>query len=165
MGIYPIGLILPGLLLHAAGIRVKFVEGWIMYSCRLTSNFSTLEIQKRIRQAEERGVMAATHEGVEFIKDDIIQEEQYVGHKYYPDVKASTKRQKVRKGRDTVLIDTTNTLSSFNGEVKGLEGKITGGGKAYHSRLFSRWQIGKLFMEVHSKESQKIITKAIEKVL
>lgn len=120
-------------------------------------------VRKDIVKAAEKGVMAATHEGVEFIKEDIIRQEQYVGHHYYPDVKASTKRAKARKGQDTVLIDTTNTLSSFDGEVKGLEGKITGGGEGYHARLFKRWQIDKLYMAVHAKESEKIIKESIEK--
>jgi hypothetical protein len=121
--------------------------------------------RKAILKAAEKGVTAATHEGAEWIKDDVIQGEEYVGTRFYPDVKASTKRAKARKGQDTVLIGTTNTLSSFDGEVNGLEGKITGGGKDYHSRLFSRWRIGDLYMAVHEKESQEIIKKSIEKAI
>lgn len=129
-------------------------------------NLTNLEGERKaILKAAEKGVTAATHEGVEWIKDDVIQGEEYVGTRFYPDVKASTKRAKARKGQATVLIDTTNTLSSFDGEVNGLEGKITGGGKDYHARLFARWRIGDLYMAVHEKESHEIIKKAIEKAI
>lgn len=129
-------------------------------------NLTNLEgDRKAILKAAEKGITAAVHEGVEWIKDDVIQGEEYVGTRFYPDVKARTRRAKARKGRDTVLVDTTNTLSSFDGEVNGLEGKITGGGKDYHARLFSRWRIGDLYMAVHEKESQEIIKKAIEKAI
>jgi hypothetical protein len=121
--------------------------------------------RKAILKAAEKGVTAAVHEGVEWIKEDVIRDEEYVGTQFYPDVKASTKRAKARKGQDTVLVDTTNTLSSFDGEVNGLEGKITGGGEKYHARIFKRWQIDKLYMAVHEKESQEIIKKDIEKAI
>jgi hypothetical protein len=111
-------------------------------------------------------VEAATHETVEWIKDDVIRGQAYVGHQYYPDVKPVTKRLKAKKGQTLVLKDTGNYLSSWNGKAKGLTGTITGGGKDYHADLHKRgWQIDKLWEQVHAKESEKIITKAIEKAL
>jgi hypothetical protein len=144
-------------------ILVRFMGVWVMLSVSVF-NLTNLEGERKvILEAAEKGITAAVHEGVEWIKEDVIEGEEYVGTLFYPDVKASTKRAKARKGQDTVLIDTTNTLSSFDGEVNGLEGKITGGGKDYHARLFARWRIGDLYMAVHEKESLGIIKKSLEK--
>jgi hypothetical protein len=121
---------------------------------------------KEILKAGEKGVAACVEETVEWIKDDVIRGQAYVGHQYYPDVKPVTKRLKAKKGQTLVLKDTGNYLSSWNGKAKGLTGTITGGGKDYHADLYARgWQIDKLWESVHKKESEKIITKAIEKAL
>lgn len=136
-----------------------------MLSASLFGNLDLPNIQRKIKNAAEEGVKKATFEGVEWIKEDVIRGENYVGTPYYPDVKASTKRTKAKQGKPTILIDTTNTVSSFDATANGLEGKITGGGKDYHVRLFERWQIDELFYAVHSKESQDIIKKSIEKAI
>jgi hypothetical protein len=137
-----------------------------MLSIRLHDHTNLPLIQKKIEQAAKKGVEAATQEGVQWIKDDVIRGEEYVGHQYYPDVTDTTKRMKAKKGKTKVLIYTTNFLSSWNGETKGLEGVITGGGgEDYHAKLLKRWQIDKLFMEVHAKVSEKIIKEAIEKAI
>ena len=123
-------------------------------------------IQKKIDEAAKKGVEAAVHESLEWIKDDVIRGQSYVGHQYYPDVTDTTKQMKAKKGKTKVLIDTSNFLSSWNGETKGLTGTITGGGKDYHADLYKRgWQIDKLWVSVHKKESEKIIKKAIEKAV
>jgi hypothetical protein len=123
-------------------------------------------IQKKIDEAAKKGVEAATQEAVEWVKDDVIRGEEYVGHQYYPDVTDTTKRMKAKRGKTKVLIDTTNFLSSWNGKTKGLEGVITGGGgEDYHAKLLKRWQIDKLYLAVHKKESEKIIKEAIEKAI
>jgi hypothetical protein len=123
-------------------------------------------IHKKIIKAAEKGVGAATQEAVEWIKEDVIRGEGYVGHQYYPDVTDATKRSKAKRGKTIVLVDTTNFLSSWNGEANGLEGKITGGGgKDYHAKLLKIWQIDKLFFEVHAKESEKIIKASIDKAV
>jgi hypothetical protein len=137
-----------------------------MLSIRLRDHTNLPLIQKKIEEAAKKGVEAATQEAVEWIKDDVIRGEEYVGHQYYPDVTDTTKRMKAKRGKTTVLIDTTNFLSSWNGKTKGLEGVITGGGgKDYHAKLLKRWQIDKLYLAVHKKESEKIIKEAIEKAI
>lgn len=121
---------------------------------------------KEILKAGEKGVEAATHESVEWIKDDVIRGQSYVGHQYYPDVKPVTKRLKAKKGQTLVLKDTGNYLSSWNGEARNMKGIIRGGGQDYHADLYKRgWKIDLLWEQVHAKESEKIIVKAIEKAL
>jgi hypothetical protein len=118
-------------------------------------------IHKKIIKAAEKGVAASVEEGVEWIKEDVIRAEKYVGHRLYPE-----KRSKAKRGKTHVLVDTSNFLSSWNGEANGLKGIITGGGgEDYHAKLLKRWQIDELFFEVHAKESQEIIKKAVEKAI
>ena len=137
-----------------------------MLSIRLHDHTNLPLIQKKIEEAAKKGVEAAVHEGVEWIKDDVIRGEEYVGHKYYPDVSDATKRMKAKRGKTKVLIDTTNFLSSWNGKAKGLEGVVTGGGgDDYQAKLLKRWQIDKLYMAVHREESEKIIKDMIEKAI
>jgi hypothetical protein len=121
---------------------------------------------KAIIKAAEKGVEAATQEAVSWIQGPVIREGSYVGHQYYPDVKPVTKRRKVATGKTKVLIDTSNFLSSWDGKANGLKGVITGGGQDYAVDLYKRgWKIDKLFFEVHAKESEEIIKKAIEKAI
>ena len=137
-----------------------------MLSISLRDRTNLPLIQKKIEEAAKKGVEAAVHEGVEWIKDDVIRGEEFVGHQYYPDVTDATKRMKAKRGKTKVLIDTSNFLSSWNGEAKGLEGVITGGGgEDYHVKLLKRWQIDKLYAAVHKEESEKIIKAMIEKAV
>lgn len=124
-------------------------------------------IQKRIEEAAEKGVEAATQEAVEWIVGDVLEGQAYVGHQYFPDNSAATKRTKAKRGKTKVLIDTTNYKSSWDGKAEGLTGTITGGGGVgYAKDLYARgWQIDNLFMDVHAKVSEKIIKKAIEKAV
>lgn len=137
-----------------------------MLSIRLQDYTNLPLIQKKIAKAAEKGVESATQESVEWIKDDVIKGGNYVGHQYYPDVKPVTKRIKAKKGETHVLIDTSNFLSSWDGKAKGLTGIVTGGGEDYHADLWKRgWKIDLLWEQVHAKESEKIIKKAIEKAI
>ena len=122
--------------------------------------------EKKILKAAEKGVAASTQESVEWIKNDVILGQQYVGNANYPDVKPVTKRIKAKHGKNKVLIDTSNYLSSWDGKVKGLTGTITGGGADYHAKLHaSGWRIDKLWEQSHKKESEKIVKTAIEKAI
>ena len=150
--------------MSVVAILVRYARGVAMLSVSVFDHTNLPAIQKKIKEAAETGVNAAVQEGVEWVKG-IIRDGSQVGHQYFPDVTPATKRAKAKKGQTIVLKDTGNTLASFDGEAKGLEGKITGGGEDYHARLFKRWQIDKLYMQVHAKESKKIIEKAIEKAL
>ena len=122
---------------------------------------------KKIQEAAEKGVEAAAQDSVEWIKDEVITGGNYVGHQYYPDVKPVTKRIKAKKGQTMVLVgETKNYLSSWDSNVSGLKGTITGGGKDYHADLYKRgWKIDKLWEQAHKKEVEKIITKAVEKAI
>lgn len=138
-----------------------------MLSIRVLDRTNLSLVEKRIKEAGEKGVEAATRESVEWIKDDVITGGNYVGHQYYPDNSAVTKRIKAKHGKTHVLIDTSNYLSSWDGKVTGMKGVITGGGGiGYAADLYKRgWKIDKLWESVHKKESEKIITKAIEKAI
>lgn len=137
-----------------------------MLSVNLRDHTNLPLIHKKIEEAGKKGVEAATQETVEWIKDDVIRGEGYVGHQYYPDVTDATKRMKAKRGKTKVLIDTTKYLSSWDGEVKGLVSTITGGGKDYHAKLHERgWRIDLLYQAVHAKETEKIIKDMIEKAI
>jgi len=138
-----------------------------MLSINVYDHSHLSSIEKKIKEAAEKGVEAATHESVEWIKDEVITGGNYVGHQYYPDIKPVTKRIKAKKGQTHVLIDTSNYLSSWDGKAKGLKGIIIGGGgksSEYSQKLYDRgWKIVKLWEQAHAKEAGKIIKKAIEK--
>lgn len=123
-------------------------------------------ISKQIKKAAEDGVEAAVQDTVEWIVGDVFEGQEYVGHQYFPDNSAATKRIKSKRGQTKVLIDTTDYKSSWDGKAKGLKGTITGGGQDYAADLYARgWQIDKLWESAHKKVSEKIITKAIEKAV
>jgi len=137
-----------------------------MLSIRFLDHTNLSAIERKIKEAAEKGVEAATHESVEWIKTDVILSGSYVGHQYYPDIKPATKRSKAKKGQTHVLIDTSNYLSSWDGKASGLKGVITGGGQDYAADLYKRgWKIDLLWDAEHKKEAEKIITKAIEKAV
>jgi hypothetical protein len=137
-----------------------------MLSVSIFDRTNLAGIQKAIINAAEEGIAASVIETVEWIKDEVITNGAYVGTQYYPDVKPVTKRIKAKHGKTKVLIDTSNYLNSWDGRTKGLEGIITGGGQDYHADLWKRgWKIDKLWESVHKKQSEKIITKAIEKAI
>ena len=145
-------------------ILVKCAGVVAMLSINVFDHTHLPAIQKKKLEAAEKGVEAATQESVEWIKDEVITGGNYVGHQYYPDIKPVTKRIKAKKGQTHVLIATSNFLSSWDGKAKGLTGTITGGGQDYAADLHKRgWKIDKLWEQVHAKEAEKIIKKAIEK--
>lgn len=123
-------------------------------------------VKKAIIKAAEKGVAASVEESVEWIKNDVIQGQQYAGHQHYPDVTPATKRRKAATGKTKVLINTGNFLSSWTGKANGLKGVITGGGQDYAADLYKRgWKIDLLWHAEHSKESEKIIKATIEKAV
>ena len=137
-----------------------------MLSIRLRDHTNLPSIQKKIEEAAKKGVEAAVQESVEWIKDDVIRGQSYVGHQYYPDVTDATKRMKAKKGKTRILIDTSNYLSSWDGKARNMEGIIHGGGQDYHADLYKRgWKIDLLWQQEHSKVAKKIIEKAVEKAI
>ena len=147
-------------------ILANYVGGKDMFSVRLFDHTNLSAIERKIKEAAEKGVAAATQDSVEWIKDEVITGGNYVGHQYYPDVKPATKRIKAKKGQTHVLIDTSNYLSSWDGKASGLKGIITGGGQDYAADLYKRgWKIDLLWNQEHAKESEKIIKEAIEKAV
>ena len=86
------------------------------------------EEHKKIIAAAERGVKLATEEGVQWIKEDVVEGQKYVGHRFYPDVKPATKRWKQKVGKEKVGKLTGWWVTSFNSDVRGLTGTIRGGG-------------------------------------
>ena len=117
---------------------------------------------KTIIDAAERGVKLATEEGVEWIKQDVVEGQQYVGDANYPDVKPSTKAIKAKAGKEKVGRWAGNWVASFNSVVKGLVGTIRGGGAKY-GNFQLRWRVGDLFMDKRAKRTQEIIEGEIKK--
>ena len=158
---------IPGMIMEQGDISAGYVEGVAMLSVSVFDHTHLSAIEKKIKEAAEKGVEAATQDSVEWIKDEVITGGNYVGHQYYPDIKPSTKRAKAKKGQTHVLISTSNYLSSWDGKAKGLKGIISGGGgksSEYSQKLYDRgWKIDLLWKAEHAKEAEKIITKAIEK--
>ena len=147
-------------------ILANYVGGKDMLSVSLFDHTNLSAIDRKIKEAAEKGVEAATQDSVEWIKDEVITGGNYVGQQYYPDVKPVTKRIKAKKGQTHVLIDTSNYLSSWDGKASGLKGVITGGGQDYAADLYKRgWKIDLLWKAEHMKESEKIIKKAIDKAV
>ena len=112
----------------------------------------------------KRGVKIATESGVEFIKSDVFEGQEFVGSEFYPDVKPATKRYKAEKGKEKVGIDTGNLKSSFDSEYErdGLSGVITGGGPGYGGFL-ERWQIDALFLKERGEKTRELIRGEIKK--
>ena len=121
---------------------------------------------QRILSGARRGVKLATESGVEWIKEDVMEGQGYVGDEFYPDVKPTTKRYKAEKGREKVGILTGNLKASLDTEYDhdGLEGIITGGGPGYEEFL-ERWQIDMLFLKERGNKSRELIRGEIKKDL
>ena len=118
-------------------------------------------IHEEIMDGAADGVEAAVQEGVSFIKNDVILGEEFKGHVLYSDVKPATKAQKRKRGNTKVLIDTTNLKNSWCGDSSGAEGIIGSGYDGYFEKIYKKWRIDELFMEVHGKETSDIIAGGI----
>ena len=128
------------------------------------------KLTKKIKQALQTGVIKAGDSGVEWIKEDVFNGQQFVGTTYFPDVTPATKRAKAKLGMEIVLVRTGNLRDSFDTHYSsgGLTVTIRGGGgnkKADYSRVLARWQIAKLFYKHRSKKSREIIEKELKRVL
>jgi hypothetical protein len=134
-------------------------------SIRITKRIDLDGIHADIMDGAEEGVDAAVQEGVSFIKNDVILGEEFKGHELYPEVKPATRTQKRRKGNTKVLIDTGNLKDSWCGEVNGTEGIIGSGYGEYFDRIYDKWRIDELFVEVHGKETADIMARAVQKKL
>ena len=121
---------------------------------------------QEILSSGKRGVELATESGVEWIKEDVMEGQDFVGDEFYPDVKPETKQRKAEAGKEKVGIDTGNLKSSFDSEYErdGLTGIITGGGPGYEEFL-ARWQIDELFLRERGEKSREIIRAEIKKGL
>ena len=121
---------------------------------------------QKILSGARRGVKLATESGVEWIKEDVMEGQEFVGSEFYPDVKPTTKQYKAEKGREKVGILTGNLKDSFDTEYDhdGLEGIITGGGPRYEEFL-ERWQIDQLFLKERGDKSRELIRGEIKKDL
>ena len=121
---------------------------------------------QRILSGARRGVKLATESGVEWIKEDVMEAQGYVGDEFYPDVKPVTKQRKAEAGREKVGILTGNLKASMDTEYDhdGLEGIITGGGPGYEEFL-ERWQIDQLFLKERGNKSRELIRGEIKKDL
>lgn len=121
---------------------------------------------QEILSGAKKGVKIATESGVEWIKEEVMEGQHYVGSEFYPDVKPATKQYKAEKGKEKVGIDTGNLKSSFDTSYEhgGLSGIITGGGPGYGSFL-ERWQIDALFLKERGKKTRELIRGEIKKSL
>jgi len=147
-------------------IFANYVGGKVMLSVSIFNRTNLSAIERKIKDAAEKGVEASGEETVEWIKTVVISSGSYVGHQYYPDVKPVTKRIKAKKGQSHVLVDTTIYLKSWDSKATGLKCVITGGGQDYAADLYKRgWKIDLLWDAEHKKEASKIITKVIEKAV
>ena len=137
-----------------------------MASVKIVKYIDLKGIEVGFMAAAAEGVDAAVQESVSWVKNDVIQEQKYVGSPYFPDVKPATKKAKRRKGNMKVLIQTGHYKDSWIGEVDGLKGKIHCGTDGYFGKLHSLgWRIDNLWLKHHSKEAVEIIEKSIQKVL
>ena len=119
---------------------------------------------QRILSGAKRGVTLATESGVEWIKEDVMEGQGYVGDEFYPDVKPETKQYKAEKGKEKVGIDTGNLKTSIDSEYErnGLTGIITGGGPEY-GEFLARWQIDELFLRERGEKTREIIRGEVKK--
>lgn len=135
-----------------------------MATVRIVKYIDLIGIQKDMLDGAADGVSAAVEDGVSWIKNDVLLGQEQLGHEDFPDVKPATKKQKAKRGKSHVLIDTGAYKDSWIGESKGLEGKITGGGGlGYASKLHKKWKIDMLFNKIHRKTTLKIIRDSIVK--
>lgn len=113
-------------------------------------------------------VKAATEDSAQWIKEDIFDDQKYVGDTLYPDVSEKTKKYKAKRGMEKVGIMTGNLRASFNTEYApdGLTGTICGGGstpdgKSDYSKFLSHWQVAELWKREHSDKAREIIRSAL----
>lgn len=132
------------------------------------------KITKGLERAMKLGVVKATDSGAEWIKQDVFNGQEFLGGKYFPNVKPATRKTKARKGQERVGIMTGNLRDSFDthyssdkltGTIRGGGGVTVNGKKVNYGKFLTRWQIDKLFYKHRAKESKKIVEKEIRKVL
>jgi hypothetical protein len=113
------------------------------------------------------GVRIATEDALDFVQD-AVDNQTWVGHPYYPDVKPATKKWKAKHGVEDVLRITGNWITSFDTmyEDGGLTGIVSGGGHvkgADYTHLQKRWQMEKLWYEKRSMVARELIAQAVKK--
>jgi hypothetical protein len=127
-------------------------------------------LTEEVKRAMKVGVLKACESGVEWIKEDIFNGQNYVGSKEYPNVAPATQIIKAKKGKEKVGIMTGNLRDSFDTHYSfdGFTGTIRGGGgnnNSDYSRFLARWQIDKLFYMHRREKSKEIMEKEIKKAL
>lgn len=132
------------------------------------------KITKEIEAAMKLGVKKATDSGVTWIQQEVFNNQEFLGTKFYPNVTKSTRAFKAKKGQEKVGIMTGNLRDSFDTHYSsdGLTGTIRGGGgitvkgkKVNYGRFLSKWRIDKLFFKHRAKKSREIMEKELKKVL
>jgi hypothetical protein len=136
-----------------------------MLSYKVIDRTDIPKIIRDIAQAESRGVHIATEAGVQWLKNDVIEDQGFVGDPLYPDVTDETKQRKAKAGKEKVGKFNGYLVGSIGSDYKedGLVGVISGGTEQ-HEQFLERWQLDALFYRERGEITQGLIAKELKKL-
>jgi len=134
----------------------------MLINLNVKDNTHLLQKHAKILAGAQAGVHVATEDALDFIKNTVVDEQRYVGHRFYPDVSPRTKEWKEKRGMEKVGRRTGNWVSSFDASYSdgGMVGIVTGGGHVKGSDYedFQRgWQVDKLWAAERSDHARDLI--------
>lgn len=128
---------------------------------KIVKRFDLAGIHDDLIDKAEDGIDAACAETTDWIKEEVIREQKFLGTVYFPDVTDATRASKSKRGERQVLIHTGHLKDSWNFERRGLEGIVGSGSEGYFGKIYKKWQIDQLWETEHSAEAMAIIKKAM----
>ena len=134
-----------------------------MASIKIVKKFDLKGLHDNLIDCAEDGIDAACAETTDWIKQDVLLDQKYLGTEYFPEVTPATRAAKSKRGERQVLIHTGHLKDSWNFTRQGLEGIVGSGTEGYFGRIYQRWKIDKLWRAEHSKEAMDIIKKAMRR--
>lgn len=136
-----------------------------MTSIRIAKKWDLKGIHDDLINCAEDGIDAALAETTDWIKQDVLLDQKFVGSEFFPQVKETTRASKAKRGERQVLIHTGHLKDSWNFERHGLEGIVGSGTEGYFEKIYKKWRIDQLWLTTHEAETVKIIEKAIARYI
>jgi len=134
----------------------------MLINLKVTDTTNLLKRHAKIIAGAELGVHAATEDALDFIKNTVVDEQRYVGHRFYPNVSPKTKEWKREHGVEDVGRITGVWVTSFDASYTngGMVGIVSGGGHVKGSDYEDfqrRWQVDKLWAAERSDHARDLI--------
>jgi len=134
----------------------------MLINLNVKDNTHLLQKHAKILAGAQVGIHAATEDALDFIKTTVVDEQRYVGHRFYPDVSQKTKEWKAKHGMEKVGRRTGNWITSFDASYSdgGMVGIVSGGGHVKgsdYAKFQQIWDVEKLWAEERGDHARNLI--------